>query len=221
MDEDVYVGTNLAAERKRHNSEKILGDPPQPSSCFQRNIRSAWCALTVSWRSKTRGCDSRRVLLHGARRVCGLTGEEGSPSPVYFLLSRLNPLRFRALVGAALPPDSCTLRLHRWAIESQRSMRSRHPQPKSKRQFRLREVAGPALDHARLPYISGEDLNRRADGIAIRFRADQLNPNALIPRELIVAIEVCRTVVGGDQQDRGRRRGQNLRRPDRARLWAG
>ena len=45
-----------------------------------------------------------------------------------------------------------------------------------------------------------EEAHHRADRIAIRFRSHQAEPDASVARELIVAIEKCRAVVGGQQE---------------------
>ena len=72
-------------------------------------------------------------------------------------------------------------------------------QAKRQRQFRLRQVARPAFDRTGTALTSVQQANGGADRIAIRFGSCQLEANTAIPGYLIVAIEVGRAVVGGDQ----------------------
>ena len=59
------------------------------------------------------------------------------------------------------------------------------------------EVAGAAADLARLDLTVGVEANGGAYGIAVRFCADELEADAAVSGELIVAIEIGGTVVGG------------------------
>src|SRR5271170_7983725 len=44
------------------------------------------------------------------------------------------------------------------------------------------------------------NLHQSANGIAIGLRPHQPDANALVPRRLIGAVEICRAIVGSDQQ---------------------
>jgi len=61
----------------------------------------------------------------------------------------------------------------------------------------LGEVAGAAANEAGLDLGVGKEADGGADGIAIGFCADELEADAAISGELVVAIEIGGTVVGG------------------------
>src|SRR5208337_3652173 len=114
-------------------------------------------------------------------------------------LSR-DSFRFHALIG---PPGCEVLVFFRPAagpFDYQTIDLVSLPQPEGYRQFRLRQITGPALDQARLARSSVKDLRRRPDGIAIRLRSDQMNPNASVPGRLVVTVKIGGAVVGGDEQ---------------------
>ena len=67
------------------------------------------------------------------------------------------------------------------------------------RQFRLRQIARAALHSARLGRPVVEDADGRADRIAIGFGAGETEPQAPVPRRLIVAEQIRGPVVRRDQ----------------------
>src|SRR3569832_1779221 len=75
-------------------------------------------------------------------------------------------------------------------------------QTEGERQFRLRQVAGTAFDHARLLEPSRGNLDGGADGVAIGFGSDQVEADAVMRSQLVVAIQVSWAVVGRDQQNK-------------------
>src|SRR5580692_8400249 len=73
-------------------------------------------------------------------------------------------------------------------------------QTERERKFGLRQITGAALHHARLSEAAGDDADDRADCVAVRFGSDQPKADTVISRELVVPVQVSRTVVGGQQQ---------------------
>ena len=71
---------------------------------------------------------------------------------------------------------------------------------KSYWQFRLRKIAGARSDHPRLHQSFVENANRCTDRVPIRLRALQSKPNAPKTRCLIVAVQICWSIVGGHQE---------------------
>src|SRR5271155_3873132 len=71
---------------------------------------------------------------------------------------------------------------------------------KGYRKLGLRQITGPASHRAALVLPVVKEAHHSANRIAIRFRSHQPKPDAAISGELIVAIEKCRTVVGGQQK---------------------
>src|SRR5690348_4064368 len=71
---------------------------------------------------------------------------------------------------------------------------------KRQRQFRLRQVARSGLHHLRLLGVVVKDADRGANRVAIRFRADQAEANAVITRLQIVAEKAGWAVVGRHQK---------------------
>ena len=73
-------------------------------------------------------------------------------------------------------------------------------QTESHGQFRLGQITGTAFDDLRLGQATSKDAHHGADGVAVRLGALQTKADAAIPGQLIVAIEVSRSIVGSEQQ---------------------
>src|ERR1035437_8768628 len=76
-------------------------------------------------------------------------------------------------------------------------------EPEGQGQFGLRQVAGTGFDAAGLGAIGGEEAGHRADGVAIRFGPGQAQAQPPVAGQLLVAIEIRRALVGGDQKIHG------------------
>src|SRR5437868_9444799 len=66
--------------------------------------------------------------------------------------------------------------------------------------LRLRQIARAAFHGSRLREVARENLHRGSDRVAVGFRSHQVKPDAPISCQLIVAIEICGTIVCGDEE---------------------
>ena len=86
------------------------------------------------------------------------------------------------------------------------------------RQLALRQIARSGLHH--LPGRRGRrrgHARERADGVAVRFRADEPDPKPVAALAAVVSQQPGRPVVGRDRTDRDRRRRRSRRTRRRAR----
>src|SRR5713101_3972869 len=129
----------------------------------------------------------RNYLVSGSK--AGLWGD----SPSFYALVALAGFEILELLGAAVRPlDHDAVGLVFLA------------EAESERQFGLRKIAGAALYHPRLGDASAFETDNRSDGVAIRLGAGEAEADAVAPalriEDLIVAEEISRTVVGGEEQ---------------------
>ena len=113
---------------------------------------------------------------------------------------RDNSFSFSAVVGAARGKILEFFRLAAGPIDHDAIDAVALFHAESDRQFRLRQIARAAFHHARLTQCRRKDADCCADRVAIGFCSRELETDAAVPGELIVAIEVSGTVVRGDQQ---------------------
>ena len=81
--------------------------------------------------------------------------------------------------------------------------RCRAAEAERQRQLALREIAGAGLDHLPRRGARGAGHAReRADGVAVRLRADEFHAQPVVALAAVVAQQPRRAVVGGDEQIR-------------------
>src|SRR6266567_2267171 len=56
------------------------------------------------------------------------------------------------------------------------------------------------MDHAHLCHSAGEHAYGGADGITVRFRPDQLETDTARSGSNVIAVKVCSTIVGSEQE---------------------